>query len=71
VSANKLLREQLAEMVARRRAEVFYAALPFCTDNGAMIAFAGAQRLLAGEREGMGITVRARWPMVDLRAPGA
>jgi N6-L-threonylcarbamoyladenine synthase len=71
VSANKLLRAQLAEMVARRRAEVFYAALPFCTDNGAMIAFAGAQRLLAGEREGMGITVRARWPMVDLRAPGA
>ena len=70
VSANKLLRARLAEMVARRRAEVFYPALPFCTDNGAMIAFAGTQRLLAGEHEGMGVNVRPRWPMVELKAPG-
>lgn len=70
VSANKLLRTQLAEMTARRKAEVFYPALPFCTDNGAMIAFAGAQRLLQGEQQGMGITVRPRWPMTELKAPG-
>lgn len=70
VSANKLLRAQLAEMTARRKAEVFYPALPFCTDNGAMIAFAGAQRLLQGEQQGMGITVRPRWPMTELKAPG-
>ncbi len=71
VSANKLLRAQLAEMTARRQAEVFYPALPFCTDNGAMIAFAGCQRLLQGERQGMGITVRPRWPMTELKAPGS
>lgn len=70
VSANKLLRAKLAEMVARRRAEVFYPALPFCTDNGAMIAFAGTQRLLAGEHQGMGVNVRPRWPMTELKAPG-
>lgn len=70
VSANKMLRAALAEMTARRKAEVFYPALPFCTDNGAMIAFAGAQRLLAGEQEGMGIIVRPRWPMMELQAPG-
>lgn len=71
VSANKLLRAQLADMVARRKSEVFYPALPFCTDNGAMIAFAGAQRLLQGEQQGMGITVRPRWPMTELKAPGS
>jgi N6-L-threonylcarbamoyladenine synthase len=70
VSANTHLRAQLADMAARRRAEVFYPALPFCTDNGAMIAFAGCQRLLAGEREGRAITVRPRWPMTALQAPG-
>lgn len=69
VSANRLLRAQLGEMAARRRAEVFYPALPFCTDNGAMIAFAGCQRLLAGEQEGPAITVRPRWPMTELAAP--
>jgi N6-L-threonylcarbamoyladenine synthase len=70
VSANKLLRAQLAEMTSRRRAEVFYPALPFCTDNGAMIAFAGCQRLLQGEQQGMGVSVRPRWPMTELKAPG-
>lgn len=70
VSANKLLRAQLAEMVVKHKAEVFYPALPFCTDNGAMIAFAGCQRLLQGERQGRGVTVRPRWPMTELHAPG-
>lgn len=70
VSANKLLRAQLAQMVAKQNAAVFYPALPFCTDNGAMIAYAGCQRLLAGEQQGSGITVRPRWPMTELHAPG-
>ncbi len=68
VSANRLLRAQLAEMTTRRGAEVFYPALPFCTDNGAMIAFAGCRRLMAGEREGLGITIKPRWPMHGLAA---
>lgn len=71
VSANKLLRVKLDEMTARHKAAVFYPALPFCTDNGAMIAFAGAQRLLAGEQVGMGIIVRPRWPLIELQPPGA
>lgn len=70
VSANKQLRAQLAEMTSRRRSEVFYPALPFCTDNGAMIAFAGCQRLLKGEQQGMGVSVRPRWSMTELKAPG-
>ena len=71
VSANKLLRAKLADMVQRHKAEVFYPALPFCTDNGAMIAFAGCQRLLAGEHQGLDIKVKPRWPMTELVAPGA
>ena len=70
VSANKLLRAKLADMVQRHKAEVFYPALPFCTDNGAMIAFAGCQRLLAGEQQGLDIKVKPRWPMTELVAPG-
>lgn len=69
VSANKLLRAKLADMVQRHKAEVFYPALPFCTDNGAMIAFAGCQRLLAGEQQGLDIKVKPRWPMTELNPP--
>ena len=53
------------------KAEVFYPALPFCTDNGAMIAFAGCQRLLEGEQQSLLIKVRPRWPMTELAAPGS
>jgi N6-L-threonylcarbamoyladenine synthase len=51
VGANKQLREKLSEAAGKRRAEVFYPPLEFCTDNGAMIAFAGALRLEAGIRD--------------------
>ncbi len=70
VSANMVLRTELAAMVKRHRAQVFYPAPAFCTDNGAMIAFAGTQRLLAGEQEGLAVKVRARWPMTELPAVG-
>lgn len=66
VSANTLLRERLEQMLATLGGEVFYARPRFCTDNGAMIAYAGCQRLLAGQQEGLGISVRARWPMTEL-----
>jgi N6-L-threonylcarbamoyladenine synthase len=68
VSANKRLRAGLQSMVAARRSELFYAKPRFCTDNGAMIAYAGCQRLLAGQREGLAIRARARWPMEALPA---
>jgi N6-L-threonylcarbamoyladenine synthase len=65
VSANQRLRAALRE---RLDAEVLYPAPALCTDNGAMIAFAGCQRLLAGQRTEQIISVRARWPMVELPA---
>ncbi|UTA47503.1 tRNA (adenosine(37)-N6)-threonylcarbamoyltransferase complex transferase subunit TsaD [Simiduia sp. 21SJ11W-1] len=66
VSANKSLREQLEAQLAKIGASVFYARKEFCTDNGAMIAYAGAQRLLAGQQAGLAIDVTPRWPMDQL-----
>ncbi len=66
VSANQRLRQELQQALAKMGAQVFYARHEFCTDNGAMIAYAGCQRLLAGQREPLGVTVRARWPMEEL-----
>jgi len=70
VSANRNLRARLGEVLGRRGTRVFYPAPQFCTDNGAMIAYAGAQRLAAGERDGLETHVRPRWPLQELRAPG-
>ena len=66
VSANQELRRSLEEMLAQRGGQVFYARPEFCTDNGAMIAYAGCQRLLAGQKEDDAIQVRARWPLEEL-----
>ena len=66
VSANTALREKLETMVKKEKAELFYARPQFCTDNGAMIAYAGCQRLKAGQRSGLAIEVRPRWPLTEL-----
>ncbi|WOJ92954.1 tRNA (adenosine(37)-N6)-threonylcarbamoyltransferase complex transferase subunit TsaD [Congregibacter variabilis] len=66
VSANRNLRKQLAETLGKQGSEVFYPAPQFCTDNGAMIAYAGAQRLAAGQVDGTEVQVRPRWPMTEL-----
>jgi len=66
VSANQALRERLTVLLGKIGGQVFYARPKFCTDNGAMIAYAGCKRLLAGQREGMAINVRARWPLAEL-----
>lgn len=66
VSANRRLREKLTESLAKIGGEVFYARHEFCTDNGAMIAFAGAQRLLAGQTAELGVNVFPRWNMETL-----
>jgi N6-L-threonylcarbamoyladenine synthase len=66
VSANRSLRSQLEEALAREGARVFYPAPRFCTDNGAMIAYAGACRLLAGQVDAIDVQVRPRWPMEEL-----
>lgn len=66
VSANRRLRERMAALVAQQGWEVFYPRLELCTDNGAMIAYAGCVRLLAGERQGLSFGARPRWPLDGL-----
>ncbi|MFQ8718127.1 MAG: tRNA (adenosine(37)-N6)-threonylcarbamoyltransferase complex transferase subunit TsaD [Enterobacter hormaechei] len=66
VSANRTLRAKLAEMMQKRRGEVFYARPEFCTDNGAMIAYAGMVRLNAGATADLSVSVRPRWPLAEL-----
>src|SRR5690554_731702 len=68
VSANRRLRAGLEAMVSKLGARVFYARPEFCTDNGAMIAYAGCQRLLAGQQESLAIKSVPRWPMDTLPA---
>ncbi|HSM69183.1 MAG TPA: tRNA (adenosine(37)-N6)-threonylcarbamoyltransferase complex transferase subunit TsaD [Xanthomonadales bacterium] len=71
VGANLALREKLQAEGRKHGWRVSYPRLEFCTDNGAMIAFAGCQRLLAGERQGLAIAARARWPLGELGPAGA
>ena len=66
VSANVRLRSKLEEKLAKIGASVFYARNEFCTDNGAMIAYAGCQRLLAGESSPLSVQVKPRWPLDSL-----
>ncbi|MDP4533967.1 tRNA (adenosine(37)-N6)-threonylcarbamoyltransferase complex transferase subunit TsaD [Marinobacter salarius] len=70
VSANKRLRAGLEKMTEKLRAGVFYARPEFCTDNGAMIAYAGCQRMNAGQQDGDRIVAVPRWPMNTLPAVG-
>lgn len=65
VGANVRLRERLAEMGKTRGAEVYYPRPIFCTDNGAMIAYAGAMRLQAGARATLAFGVRPRWGLSE------
>lgn len=71
VSANLRLRESLEQKLAKIKAHVYYAEPALCTDNGAMIAFAGYQRLKAGACDGLSVTTTPRWPMTELTAPEA
>lgn len=68
VSANRRLRARLEAALGKEGARVFYPAQEFCTDNGAMIAYAGAQRLAAGQKDEGDVPVRPRWPMTELPA---
>lgn len=67
VGANQALRSRLNKAIAKRGGKVFYPDLEFCTDNGAMIAFAGAMRLQrqAAERDYRFI-VKPRWDLQEL-----
>ncbi|WP_428944243.1 tRNA (adenosine(37)-N6)-threonylcarbamoyltransferase complex transferase subunit TsaD [Pantoea sp. FN060301] len=66
VSANRTLRAKMAAVMKARGGEVFYARPEFCTDNGAMIAYAGMVRMKGGTRGELSVTVRPRWPLAEL-----
>ena len=69
VGANTLLRTRLLELGEKINVRVYYPRPEFCTDNGAMIAYAGALRLRAGQQEGLAFGSRARWSLMELTAP--
>ncbi|RYU69981.1 tRNA (adenosine(37)-N6)-threonylcarbamoyltransferase complex transferase subunit TsaD [Aliivibrio finisterrensis] len=66
VSANKYLRQELEVMMKKIGGEVFYPRTEFCTDNGAMIAYAGMQRLKNGETTDLAVQAKPRWPIDQL-----
>ena len=68
VGANRRLRARLRRLAVETGTRVYYPRPEFCTDNGAMIAYAGCQRLLAGQHEGPGFGARARWDLEALAA---
>ena len=73
VGANRNLRARLDSAAARQGGKVYYPEPELCTDNGAMIAFAGACRLAAGQPGGDGFAVRVlpRWPLASVTSPAA
>jgi tRNA N6-adenosine threonylcarbamoyltransferase len=66
VSANKQLRAHLQAFTDKEQLQLFYPNLKYCTDNGAMIAYAGSLRLLKGEQENKGFQPKPRWPIDTL-----
>ncbi len=66
VGANRRLRARLRELALEQGGTVHYPRLEFCTDNGAMIAYVGQQRLAANQGEGTAIDVLPRWPLDSL-----
>ncbi len=69
VASNTRLRAGLSQAVEKMGGKLTCPRLEFCTDNGAMIAFAGALRLAAGESSDTEISVRPRWPLTELSVP--
>lgn len=69
VSANQALRLTLDSWAVQQGCQMIYPPLGLCTDNAAMIAYAGCLRLQAGERASLQVKARARWPMTELKPP--
>ena len=64
VGANRALRERLDVLMKECQGSIYFPKPQYCTDNGAMVAFAGCMHLLQGRRdESLAINVRARWPL--------
>lgn len=64
VGANKALRLSLNEWIVGIGGELYFPAMEFCTDNGAMVAYAGCLRMVGGEQDAtLGVSVKPRWPL--------
>ena len=68
VAANTLVRERLREAAAAQGFSFTAPPLAYCTDNAAMIALAGAERLAAGISDGLDAVARPRWPLDEAAA---
>jgi N6-L-threonylcarbamoyladenine synthase len=68
VAANRYLRTRLEELCQERGAQLIVPPPKLCTDNGAMIAWAGAERLALGLSDPLDLAARARWPLTELAA---
>jgi N6-L-threonylcarbamoyladenine synthase len=66
VACNKVLREKMNSTASPKGLGVFYPRPAYCTDNGAMIALAGYQRIIHGERADLSMDVKSRFPIDDL-----
>ncbi len=66
VGANQALRQRLTQYMQTIDGEIFYPRPIFCTDNGAMIAYAGYRRLALGQQNGLDIAIKVRWPISAL-----
>lgn len=68
VGANLALRKTFHEaLTLKQNISLYFPAQQFCTDNGAMIAFVGCQRLLSGEKDDLNVKVYPRWPISELK----
>ena len=71
VGANRRLRNAAATLTRDLGVRVRYPRIEFCTDNAAMVAYAGSLRLLAGEAHGLDFTIKPRWPLDSLSPPAS
>ena len=65
VAANKSIRRSLKALESNEDCQFLFPSIKYCTDNGAMIAFAGYKRLCSGYQEDLKIQVKARWPLAN------
>jgi len=66
VAANQRLRTRLTQLADKMGNRVYFPRPIFCTDNGAMIAYAGALRLAAGQCEPLKFNAHPRWAITEL-----